>query len=53
MWDSSDNRIQKIETLGNRGQNVNSRSEMEINTVKFFTKPVVGKWVTHSLKINM
>lgn len=33
----------KIETLENRGQNVNSTSEIKINTVKFFTKPVRGK----------
>lgn len=50
MWDSSDERIQKIETPGNRGQNVNSSSDMEINIAKFFTILVhTEKWVTHSL----
>lgn len=51
MWDSSDERIQKIETPGNRGQNVNSSSDMEINIAKFFTILVHGE-MSNSFPIN-
>lgn len=51
MWDSSDERIQKIETPGNGGQNVNSSSETEINIVKFFTTLVHGE-MSNSFPIN-